>query len=194
MDGLGEVEAVEAGGGEDEGVALALLEFAEAGVDVAADLDEGDVGAEGEDLRAAAWAGGTDAASGGEGVEGPVLFADPDVAGVGAFGDGGEGELRGEFGGEVFEGVDGEVDASLFEGFLDFFDEDAFAVEVGWRDEPGLLHAVARGADDFEFGVIASVAEGVEDAVGLPESELGASAADADGVVGIVVLAAHSLK
>ena len=95
MDRLGALEAVEAGGGEDEGVTLALLEFAEAGVDVAADFDEGDVGAEGEDLGAAARAGGADAASGGQGVERPVLLADPDVAGVGALGDGGESELRG---------------------------------------------------------------------------------------------------
>ncbi len=103
MDRFGALEAVEAGGSEDEGVTLALLEFAETGVDVAADFDEGDVGAEGEDLGAAAWAGGADAASGGEGVERPVLLADPDVAGVGALGDGGESELRGEFCWEVFE-------------------------------------------------------------------------------------------
>ena len=102
VDGLGALEAVEAGGSEDEGVTLALLEFAQAGVDVAADFDEGDVGAEGEDLCAAAWTGGTDAASGGERVERPELFADPNVAGVGALGDGGEGELRGKFGWEVF--------------------------------------------------------------------------------------------
>ncbi len=36
-------------------------------------------------------------------VEGPVGLADPDVAGVGALGDGGDGELRGEFCGEIFE-------------------------------------------------------------------------------------------
>ena len=95
MDGLGALEAVEAGGGEDEGIALALREFAQAGVDVAADFYEGDVRAEGEELRAAAGAGGADAASCGEGVEGPVGLADPDIAGVGALGDGGEGELRG---------------------------------------------------------------------------------------------------
>jgi len=41
--------------------------------------------------------------------------------------------------------------------------------------------------------VVAGVAEGVEDVVGLPEGELGASGADADGVAGIVVLAAHVL-
>jgi hypothetical protein len=194
MNPLGSLETVEAGGGEDEGVALALFELAQTGVDVAADFDEGDVGAEGEELGAAAGAGSADAASGGEGVERPVWLADPDVAGVGAFGDRGEGELGGELGGEVFEAVDGEVDAALFEGFFDFFDEDALAVEIGRRDEAGLLHAVAGGADDFEFDVVAGVAEGVEDVVGLPEGELRASAADADGVAGVVVLAAHVLS
>ena len=64
----------------------------------------------------------------------------------------------------------------------------------GGRDEAGLLHAVAGGADDFELDVIAGVAEGVEDVVGLPEGELRASAADADGVAGVVVLGAHSLN
>jgi hypothetical protein len=90
--------------------------------------------------------------------------------------------------------VDGEVDAALFEGFFDFLDEDAFAVEIGGRDEAGLLHPVAGGADDFELDAIPGGAERFEDVVSLPEGELGASAADADGVMGIVVLAAHSLK
>jgi hypothetical protein len=65
--------------------------------------------------------------------------------------------------------VDGEVYLSDGQGFFDFFDEDAFAVEV-WRwDEAGLLHTVAGGADDLEFDVVAGVAEGVEDVVGLPK-------------------------
>ena len=89
--------------------------------------------------------------------------------------------------------MDCQVDAALFQGFFDFLDEDAFAVEIRRRDEAGLLHAVAGGADDFEFDVIAGVAEGVEDVVGLPEGQLGASAADADGVGRIVVVATHVL-
>ena len=163
----------------------------EARVDVASYFDEGDVGTEGEDLCAAAWAGGADASSRGERVERPVRFADPDVAGVGAPGDRGKGELRGKFCGEIFEGVNGQVDVALFEGFLDFFDEDAFAVEVRGRDEAWLLHAVAGGADDLELGVVAGVAKSVEDVVGLPESELGASAADANGGARVIVLVAH---
>ena len=119
-------------------------------------------------------------------MERPVGLADPDVAGVGAFGDGSEGELGASFVGRSLRRVDGEVDAAFFEGFFDFFDEDAFAVEIRRRDEAGLLHAVAGGADNLELDVIAGVAEGVEDVVSLPEGELGASAADADGLLGLL--------
>ena len=183
MDGLGAVETIEAGGGENQGVAIALIEFAETGVDVAADFDEGDVGTKREDLSAAAGAGGADASSGGEGVKCPVGLADPDVAGVGAFGDGSEGELGGEFGGKVFKGVNGEVDSTFFEGFLDLLNEDAFAVEVWRRNEAWLLHPVAGGADDLDLGGVAGFAQGIEDVIRLPEGELGTPAAYADGAV-----------
>jgi hypothetical protein len=191
VDRLGAVETIEAGGGEDKGVALAGGEFLESGVDVAADFDEGDIRAKGEDLGTTTWAGGTDAASGGKGVEGPVGIADPNVAGVGTFGNCGESELGGKFGVEVLERVDGKIDASFFEGFFDFLNEDALAVEVGGRDETRLLHAVAGGADDFKLDVVAGIAEGVEDVIGLPEGELGAAAANADGIARVIVFAAH---
>ena len=89
--------------------------------------------------------------------------------------------------------MDGEIDAAFFESFLDLFNKDAFAVEIWGRDEAGLLHAVAGGANDLELGVIAGVAESVENMIGLPEGELGASAADADRIAGIIVLGAHRL-
>src|ERR1700737_2573496 len=104
---------------------------------------------------------------------------------------GGPRGLGGYFGGEGFEGVDRDVDAAFFKGLFDLLDEDAFAVEVGRRDEAGLLHAVAGGADDFELDVVAGVTEGVEGVVGLPEGELRASGADADWVARVVVFAAH---
>ncbi len=102
MDPLDTLEAVEAGGGEDEGVALAGGEFLEAGVDVAPYFDELDVGAEREKLGPAAGAGGADGSAHGQGVERPVGLADPDVAGVGTLGDGSDGELGGELCGEIF--------------------------------------------------------------------------------------------
>lgn len=68
VDPFGAVEAVEAGRGENEGVALAFGELAQAGVDVAAEFDELKVRTQGEELGAAAGAGGADAAVHREGV------------------------------------------------------------------------------------------------------------------------------
>ena len=48
VDPLGAAEAIEAGGSEDESVALTSGELAQTGVDVAANFDEGDVRTEGE--------------------------------------------------------------------------------------------------------------------------------------------------
>ena len=45
---------------------------------------------------------------------------------------------------EVLETVDGEIDAALGEGFVDFLREQAFAADVC---EPSVLHDVAGGAD-----------------------------------------------
>ncbi len=184
VDRLGAAEAVQAGGGEDEGVGLAFGPLAEAGVDVAAHLDEADVGAESKDHGLAARRSGRDAGAGGEHVEAPVVFADEGVASVGAWGDGGEGEAGGDLRGQVFEGVDGEVDAVGEEGVFDLLDEDAGTVggkAFGWS-EVRVLHAVADGADDLDCDGVAEGAELRGDVVGLPERELGAARADADRV------------
>ena len=45
-----------------------------------------------------------------------------------------------------------------------------------------LLHPVAGGADDLDLDGVACVAERGGDVIRLPESELGASRADADGL------------
>jgi hypothetical protein len=193
VDPLGAAEAVEAGGGEDEGVAFASGEFAQTGVDVAANLDEGDVRTEGEQLRPAARAGGADAATRRQGVQRPVTLADPGVAGVDTRRNGGEHEAGIEFGGEILERVHGKVDAAIGERFFNLLDEDALA--IGERRERGqaadiragtarirLLHPVAGGADDLDLDGVACIAERGGDVVRLPESELGASRADADGL------------
>ena len=181
MDPLGTTEAIETSCGEDEGVALSGAELSKAGVDVAPDVDEFDVGAQREELGAAAWACGTDAASQWERVKSPVWLTDPDIACVGALGDSGERELWSELRGEIFERVDGEVDAILFERLFDFLDEDSLAVEVRRGNKACLLHVIASGADNFDLSGVALSAECFEDMVGLPERELGAAGAYADG-------------
>ena len=90
----GAVETIEACGREDEGVGLTLLPFAQASVDVAAELDEAEIRAKGEEHGLAARRGGADARAHGQHVQAPEALADEGVAGVGARGDGGEGEAR----------------------------------------------------------------------------------------------------
>jgi hypothetical protein len=125
----------------------------------------------------------------GSGVQRPVLFADEDVACIGALRNGGEDEPRVELGGQVLERVDGEVDAALGERVFDLLDEDSLAVRRrGERWERscfgpiGVLgHAVAGGADDLDHDLTAAVVQPGGDVIGLPEGELGASRADTDG-------------
>ena len=180
VDGFGAADAVEAGAGEDEGGRLAFVELAQAGVDVSSELYKVQVGAEVEELGAAARRVGADGGVFGQSVERPEGLAYEGVAGVGAGGDGGEGEALIERGGEVFERVDGEVDAAGGERFFDLLDEGALAVRARGDDEAGVLHAVASGADDFNFDGVARGAENGGDVVGLPERELRAPGADTD--------------
>ena len=185
VDVRGAIEAVEACSREDEGVGLALLPFAEASVDVAAELDEAEVGTEGEEHGLAARRRRPDARAHGQHVEAPEAFADEGVAGVGARGDGGEGEALVERCGQIFERMHGDVDATGGEGVLDLFNEDALGVE--WRAviearrrlEGRVLHAVAGGANDLDGDLVATSAELLGDVVGLPERELGTASADA---------------
>src|SRR6185437_1123938 len=129
------------------------------------------------DLRAAARAGGADARADGQRVERPELVTHEGVARVGAARDGGECEARVEFGGQVFQRVDGEVDLAGGEGFFDLLDEDAFG-EGGFSGR--LLKAVAGGADDLDGDLVAEGGELLGDVVGLPECELGAAGAYTD--------------
>ena len=120
-------------------------------------------------------------------METPEAFTDEGVAGVGARRDGGEGEARVERGGEIFERVDGDVDAAGGERLLDFFDEDALGikraaiVECRGCFKGGILHAVAGGADDLDRDIVAALTQFVSDVIGLPERELGAAGTNAEG-------------
>lgn len=190
MDVLGAAEAVETGAREYESIALTLLPFAEAGVDVAAHGNELEIRAQGEDHGLAARAGGGDTRAGGQHVQAPVIFADEGIACIGTGRNGGESEARIEQRGEIFERVHGEVDAAGGESVLNLLDEDAGAVGretverraisvVGGCDKSGVLHTIADGADHFDLDGMAERTELRGDVVGLPERELGAARTDA---------------
>ena len=96
-------EALQSGRGEDDGVVFSLLEFAQAGVDVAAQRMNVEVGADGFELRLAAQAGGADARALRQFLKARIVARAEGVARVLAFGDGGDFESWGQFGGQVFQ-------------------------------------------------------------------------------------------
>ena len=69
-------------------------ELAQARIHISLGLDELKVGTQRKELGAPARACGADAASHRESMQRPVLFADKDVAGIGALRYGGESEAR----------------------------------------------------------------------------------------------------
>ena len=187
VDVRGAIETIEARSGENESIGLTFLPLAEASVDVAAELDKAEVRAKGEEHGLTARRSSADACVARKHVETPEALAYEGIASVGSRGDGGESETRIELRGEIFERVDGNVNAVGGEGVFDLLDEDSFCidwgaiVEGGGSAEGGVLHAVAGGADDFDGDLVAKGAELIGDVVGLPEREFGAAGADAKG-------------
>ncbi len=177
-------EAIKTSGREDERVAGTLFQAPKTGIDVAADFYKLEIGAECENLCPPAWAGRSNAGSGGQRVQGPVRLADEGITGIGALWDCGQLKARIERGRKVLEGVDRGVDLACRQCSLDFANENALAikrdaVECGRRNIPRLLHAVSSCADDPEVDGVALGAEEVGDVMALPEGELRAAGADA---------------
>ena len=95
-------KAFQSGRGEDDGVVFSLLEFAQAGIDVAAQGMNVEVGADGLELRLSAQAGGADARALGQFLKARIVARAEGVARVLALGDGGDFESWGKFGGQIF--------------------------------------------------------------------------------------------
>jgi hypothetical protein len=181
---LGEAEAGEAGGCEERGVHEAIgHDFADAGVDVASEEDDLEVGAESEELGAAAWAGGSDDGGVGQVLNAVGFGGDEDIVDGSAAGGGDEGEAWGVLGGEVFEAVDGDVGPAIEEGLFDGTGEEAFSAE-GCEGAVGDL--VAFGFDELETELNGWVETGepVADHEGLGLGEVAFSGGDDDVATG----------
>ena len=169
-----EVGAFEAGEGEDDGVELAVFELADAGVDIAADAFNLQVGANGQELTAAAEGAGADFGIGREILDRTGFRGDQDVADIFALGNGGDDEIRlldqrhGD--GHVFEAVDDEIDFAIEQRLLQLADEEAFAPKLV---EGAVCDLVAGGFESCETHLERWMdpLELVYDEVGLGERE-----------------------
>jgi hypothetical protein len=191
-----EARALEAGHGEDDGSVLAGGDFAEAGVDIAADALDAQVRAEGQKLGTAAEGAGAHESVcrqeiegmrewGSGGVEGGE---DQDVAGVFALGGGGDGQVglidQGHGDGQVFEAVDGEVDLVGEEGLFELAGEEALAARFV---EGAVGDLVAAGFEDHQLDGQAGVLlfEEIGDVLGLDAGQGAAAGAELERQVGV---------
>ncbi len=149
--GIEEVGAFEAGHGEDDGVELAVAQFSNAGVDVAAYGFDLEIGTEGKELAFAAEGAGADSAALGELLDRGCAGGDQDVSNIFARGDGGDEQVglidqrNGD--GNVFEAVDHEVDLVIEEGQLKLACKKSLAAQlVKWP----IGDLVAAGFEDFD--------------------------------------------
>src|SRR6266436_3047429 len=130
-DAIAPAEAVEPGFGEEDGVVFTALGFAEAGVDIAAQVADIEIGANVAKLLLAAKASGADARALAEIGEGGAACRDEAVSNVFAAEDSGKGQAGGDFGRDVLDAVDGDVDRFFHQGVFEFLDENAFAADLG---------------------------------------------------------------
>src|SRR5579863_74896 len=96
------------------------------------------------------------------------------VAGVLALGDGCDFEAFGQFGGEIFERVHGEIHSSGSEGFFNFFCEHALGSDHGESD---VGNFVAGGVDDLDFDFMSASTQERGDVVRLPQGKFGTARA-----------------
>ncbi len=97
------------------------------------------------------------------------LHRTKNVARIFAGGDSGYFEIGGQFGWQIFQAVDGEVNPVFDQGFLDFLGEHALGADFRERHVGDFI---ARGLDDLQFHGVALRAQQIGNVVGLPEREL----------------------
>ena len=183
-DDVFETHADQASGGKDRAVALIAGGLAQAGVHVAADRDDLQVGTFFGDLSGAPGAAGADADARGKLVQRGTQVRNKDVPGIGPLEDGSDDHAVGERGGHVLEAVDGHVDFAGFQATLDFLDEHAETHSGQWGVAVGI--ALGRNGDDLEADVGMGPVQGGEREVGLDQGQPTAAGANPNDVPGLI--------
>ena len=174
-------EARQAGGRQDRAGHALFFQLAQAGLHVAADVDDLKIGAQRQQLRAAPQARGADDRAAGKVVESARRegrAAHEHVAHVLARREGDDGEALGDLRGHVLGRMHGEVGAAVQHGRLELLREQPLVAELGQRRVEQL---VALGLDDLDLDAQAGMQprELVAHPLALDERQLAAPGADA---------------
>src|SRR5260370_384211 len=112
------------------------------------------------------------------GQRGPA-GGDEAISDVFAAENGRKGQARVDFGGNVLDAVNGNVDRFIHQGVFEFLDENAFAADLGERGV-GELIAGSLDDDDFSFDT-GGGKEALANVFGLPFGKKAAAPANAQG-------------
>src|SRR6266446_253433 len=176
-DAIAPAEAVQAGFGEEYAIVFAALRFAQASVDIAAKIADIEIGTNVAKLRLAAEAARADARSLTEIGERGATGGDEAVADIFAAEHGGKGQARVDFGGNVLDAVNGNVDRLVHQSVFEFLDENTLAADLGQR---GVGEFVAGSFDDHNFRFNAGGGkETLANVFGLPFGKEAAARSDA---------------
>ena len=196
-----QTQALETGGGEDDGVIETRIHLAQAGGDIAAQVVHLQMGKAGQQLRPAAQAGTADPRARREGGGVRIAGGDEGVTHVFPDQDGGDLQPRRLMGGDVFHGMNGQIHPAIQERVLDFLDKEALAADGVERD---VQESVTAGGErnDLHGGPRVEAEDAVAHVFRLPEGQGAGAGADAKrslhgdrrGLAGVDVAAHSSAK
>ncbi len=154
-----EPEPVQSRAGQNNRIVSLLLEFSQAGLDIAANIQNFQVGAQSQDLGLPAYAAGADTRARRELKKAPGATRNQGVLYLLALWNRGDPEAVGDSGGQVLHAVNGKVDLFVQQRLFDFFDENTHSrtraygrgrVPVGRRpDHLNLDFGTGETSDNF---------------------------------------------
>src|ERR1017187_9119527 len=169
-------EAVQASGGENDGIVVAGFELAQARIHIAAERVNLQIGTNRLQLRLTTQATGANVRPLRQRFDACELHGAKNVARIFASGDSGNFEIGSQLRRQIFQAVHSEINPVFDQGFLNFLGEHALGADFS---EGNVGDFIAGGLDDLEFHGMALSAQQIGDVMGLPESELRAAGADA---------------
>src|SRR5687768_1942150 len=179
---LMDAESIEPGDGENGGVHLPVVDFAEARWHVAAEIDHLEIGSPREQQRATSQARGSDATPARKLIDRPGaerVVDDERIARILALEDGGDQYALWRFGGKILQGMHAAFDLPRSQRMLQLLGEQSLRTDRA----QGLIDAlVARGLEGDELGLHIVRAERGLDLSRLPQRQLRCARADANYV------------
>jgi hypothetical protein len=182
VDAVCHIEALESGERQNDGIKFARVEFLEAGVEVASNVFEGEVGIVVAELGEATEGGGADDRPCWQRIQlliSMLLMNHQSIRRIFPLGDAAQHQALWQIGGQVFEGVNREVGFAVEHSEFEFFGEESFVANFGEGHVQDFVALRTHGVD-FDFAIAKVFLQFGLHPVSLDEGKLTFTRADPD--------------